>query len=305
MHEDNLRHGVTSFLPTLVSAPDQNIERALQLIEEVMAKGSLPAIKGFHLEGPYLSKEKCGAHESDLIRNLDQEMLERLCDFGKKGILKIITVAPEGVSPDQITALAGSNIHVSLGHTSAKPDAIAKAVDAGATLVTHLFNAMPPLMSRAPSLVGRAFADSRLSAGLIPDMVHVDPISIKAAAAAMGKRLFAVTDSTTTGDTETEELFLGNRRLIVKDGVIRTESGLLAGSAITMEKACENLARIFDTETALSMCSELPARAAGLNTGRIEAGRSADFTVLTLLPEKRLSVRAVYIGGQCMFEKKG
>jgi N-acetylglucosamine-6-phosphate deacetylase len=124
MEKGNLKHGVRAFLPTLISDNDRNILSALKLIEAAMDTGSLPTIKGMHLEGRYISVPYHGAHDPSLIRPLDQKMLNVLCGFGIKGVLKLITIAPETVSPDQIRKLVESNIVVSMGHSGASTNLI-------------------------------------------------------------------------------------------------------------------------------------------------------------------------------------
>ncbi len=312
MEKGNLKHGVTSFLPTLITDSDDNIISALNLVEEVMNSSVVPSVKGMHLEGPYISQTHSGAHDKSLIRRLDTKMLEKLCEFGNRSVLKVITIAPEIVSADQIHKLKSSNIMVFLGHSAADTGTIQHAIKAGATSITHLYNGMPPLYGRHPSLLGQAFTNLNLSAGIIADFVHVDKVSIAIAKTAMKDRLYAVTDATATLDNPMKEFYFGQGKCTFEDGKIVTDNGSLAGSCLTMETACNNLSKLFSLEESLAMCSCHPALAAGIDAGVLKQDSQADFNIFKVQNSssnsnpsiKTVELVSTYLNGQLVLKKE-
>ncbi len=279
MHDASLQTGVTSIYPTLITCPDEQIIEGLALMEKaLMEKERMPALEGLHLEGPFIGTTNNGTHPIRLIRPLDEGMLQTLCEYAEKGVLKIITVAPENVPPQYIRRLVEHGVVVSLGHSNASVEQVRKAVEAGASLVTHLYNGMPLLAGREPSVVGAAFMLEGLHASIIADFVHVSADGLRIAKAIMGRRLFAVTDATATGSHETH-LVLNDEVCSIENSVIRnTHSGSLAGSAITMDRTYENLMQLFGVEEAIEMCSSIPADVVynkNLGTKNYKKGRIA------------------------------
>ncbi len=161
MADAHARLGATTILPTLITDRPAVARAALESVVAACEAG-VPGIAGLHLEGPHLDPARAGAHDPALIRPMEAGDLAWLCDAAKRLPLLKVTVAPEAVSPSQISTLAQAGVLVALGHSGCRQDAALAATEAGARLVTHLFNAMSQLGSRAPGLVGAALDDGRL-----------------------------------------------------------------------------------------------------------------------------------------------
>lgn len=273
--------GVTTWCPTLVTAPlDDMAERLARIPVR-------DAIAGAHLEGPFLGG-KPGAHPPHLLLPLDHEWLAAL-----PATVRLVTIGPELDGAVEATrALVERGVTVSLGHSSATLDQVRACVDAGARMVTHLFNGMPPLHHREPGIVGAALSDDRVVAGLIADLVHVHPAAIAVAFRAKPGRIALVTDAVAWRGARI------GRIEIVHDGAApRLPDGTLAGSSLTMDAAIRNVVREADVslEAALVAASTTPAGLLGLaDRGRIEPGTRAD---LVALDPVDLRVREVWFGG--------
>jgi N-acetylglucosamine-6-phosphate deacetylase len=194
--------------------------------------------------------------------------------------------------------LARAGVRVSIGHSEATADVVMQAVADGATGVTHLFNAMPPLTSRAPGIVGAALAGSRLTAGLIVDGIHVDPVSVRAAFAAKANRIALVTDAMPTVGTALNRFELAGRTIRLTDGRLTTEAGTLAGAHLDMASAVRNAVRLaqIPLDEALRAASLTPARFLGLDheRGVLKPGARADLVALS----HDLEVIATWIDGE-------
>ena len=275
--------GTTTWCPTLVSAPLDSYRGPLARIGAAAARadGGRPQIAGAHLEGPFLGGAP-GAHDPALIAPVDRAWLADLAP-----VVRLVTLAPEA---DGATAaigdLADRGVLVSLGHSTATYEEATAAIDAGARLVTHLFNAMAPLHHRQPGLVGAALTDDRVAVALIADKVHVHPAALRLAFRAKGADgVVLVTDAVA--------LRAGIR---VVDGAPRLADGTLAGSVLTMDAAVRNaVAAGVDPADAVRAASTTPARLLGLtDRGAIASGMRAD--LVALLPG--LEVGTVWIAGQ-------
>jgi len=279
------RQGATAILPTLITDLPEATRAAIAATAEAIAQG-VPGIAGLHLEGPHLSVARKGAHDPALIRPMDEADLALLCDAAATLPALIVTLAPESASPAQIARLSAAGATVSLGHSDADAATLAACVEAGARMVTHLFNAMSPLASREPGLVGTALDDGRLWAGLIADGVHVHPAVIRTALAA--KRgpgaIFLVTDSMAPAGSDIAEFELGGRRILRRDGRLTLADGTLAGADLDMPRALRVLTGEVGVPlaTALAMATARPAQAAGLAArhGHLAPGRPADIVHL-------------------------
>lgn len=283
--------GVTTWCPTLVSAPLDAYAAPLSEIARAAARGGArPAIAGAHLEGPFLG-QPIGAHRPEHVVTLDRAWLAALPD-----VVKVVTLAPElAGAPDAIATLLGRNTLVALGHTAATPADVDAAVCAGARLVTHLFNGMPPLHHREPGVVGAALTDDRLVVSLIADLVHVHPTALRLARRAKGPDGVAlVTDAVAWRLPAT-----GGMEIRLQDGAARLTDGTLAGSALTMDAAVRNVVEHagFSVVDAVRAAASTPARLLGLvDRGQLAAGARAD--VVALDDEGR--VDAVWIGGDAV-----
>jgi N-acetylmuramic acid 6-phosphate etherase/N-acetylglucosamine-6-phosphate deacetylase len=272
-------HGVTSILPTIITAPISAIHDSAAAIQTAMSRHG--AILGLHLEGPFLAPARRGAHRQDWLQIPDEQTLDSLlASPALQNILRIITLAPElpGALP-AISRLAATGARISLGHTNATAVEMRAAATAGATLVTHVFNAQSPLTHRAPGAPGIALTDPRLNPCLIADALHVDP-AILALAFAACPRAIAVTDSIAlaglpAGSTQT---FGGAPATLGPDGLARRPDGTIAGAAITLDEAIRRLiAAGIPPEVALAATTSRPADALNLpNRGRIAPGQRAD-----------------------------
>ena len=258
--------GVSSLLPTLITDTREITEAAIDAAIAAVRK-SVPGIAGLHLEGPHLSVARKGAHDAGLIRPMEDADLDALLGAAADLPVLKVTVAPESVTPDQVSTLAGAGVLVSLGHTDADFDRCRSYFAAGVRCVTHLFNAMSQLGSREPGLVGAALVSGEVSAGLISDAVHVHPATIRAAwAAKTGPgRMFLVSDAMAVAGTDLTEFALGGRPIERRDGVLTLADGTLAGADLDLTTAVRVLVeRVgINLEEALAAATVVPAALIG------------------------------------------
>jgi N-acetylglucosamine-6-phosphate deacetylase len=243
----------------------------------------MPGFLGLHLEGPHLDPRRKGAHDAGLIRPMEEGDLELLLAAAAELPALMVTLAPEAVSAAQIAALAAAGVIVSLGHSDTSEGAARAAIGAGASCVTHLYNAMSPLAHRAPGLVGAAL-DSAVRAGIIPDGVHVAPAAFRIALAMKPGRLFAVTDAMAVAGTEATEFTLNGRRILREGGRLTLTDGTLAGADVTLPQALRWMTAEagVPVETALAMTTSVPAEVLGLSDrGALRAGCVADLVHLS------------------------
>jgi N-acetylglucosamine-6-phosphate deacetylase len=293
--------GVTSFLPTIITAPIVQLHAAAARIAAaidagVAGAGATPL--GLHLEGPFLAPNRRGAHRQDWLLVPDDAALDAvLSSAALDRILRLVTIAPE--LPHGLAAigrLAARGVVVSLGHSDADAAMAMWAIAAGARMATHVFTAMRPLHHRDPGLVGVALSDDRIAACFIADGVHADPITLKLGFAATGQRAIAVTDSVSlAGMAEGSNAAFGGASAIVADGAARRPDGTLTGATITLDEGVRRLiAAGIAPAAALHAATEAPARALGLtDRGRLAAGLRADMIWL----DHDYRVRNVWIGG--------
>ena len=274
--------GTTAFLPTLISAGPEHIVTALQAVEQAIEAG-IPGVLGLHIEGPFINFERKGIHDATEIRKIDAEMLALLVRPRRGRVL--LTIAPECCDDVAIRELTNAGVIVSLGHSNATYEEACAALDAGASAVTHLFNAMSPLGHRAPGLVGAALDDPRCVCGLIADGVHVHEAAMRIAIAAKGSDgIMLVSDAMPSVGTDADSFMLQGKRIEVRDGVCRYADNTLAGTNLDMAAAVRNLvafARVTVPE-AVNMASTVPARLLGIEQthGSIAVGKRADWVHL-------------------------
>lgn len=276
------RYGTTALLPTLITDSTDILDRAIQAGIDA-ERQNVPGFLGLHLEGPHLSVEKKGAHDSRFIRPMDEESLEKIVAAKNQLRYLMITVAPEAVSLAQISKLASAGIVVSLGHSDTTFKGVRAAAEAGATCVTHLFNAMSPLTHREPGMVGAALQTGTLHAGLIADGCHVDPavISIALSAKHGPGKIFLVTDAMSTIGTQIASFHLNDRTIWRRNGRLELEDGTLAGADLDMHSAVKFMSNTVgvEFEEALRMAASYPAAAIGCadKLGALKQGRRASF----------------------------
>ena len=290
------RFGTTGFLPTLISDDLDVIDRAMRAVETAIEQG-VPGVLGIHIEGPYLSARRRGIHSLDRLRDLDEEGLSLLTSL-KRG-RALVTVAPEAATPAMIGRLAAAGVVVAIGHTNASYDEARRVLDAGATGVTHLFNAMSQLGNREPGVVGAALDDPDCWCGLIVDGRHVHDATLKIALRARPLDRFMLVTDAMPSVGMTEKVFdLHGRRITVQNGVCMDENGTLAGADLDMAAAVRNAVERLDLTLpqAAFMAAAAPAAFMGLDDrrGRIAPGMTAD---LVLLDGDGRAVRT-WIGGE-------
>ena len=267
--------GGTGFcLPTVATNTIEVIYKCIYAVKEYWKKGG-KGILGLHIEGPWINPLKRGAHIEELIHPPTLQEANELLNYGK-GVIRMITLAPEVCSKEVIDLILTHNIILSAGHSNATYDEAQKGFANGITAVTHLYNAMSPLQHRAPGLVGAVMDDAAVMASIIPDGHHVDFAALRIAKKAMKERLFVITDAV----TDTTEGYY--QHIQVGD---KFEAGnILSGSALTMVKAVSNLVYYghIDLGEALRMCSLYPAKVLGLKEmGRLEKGYDARMVVMS------------------------
>ena len=274
--------GTTGMLPTLISDDLGVVARAISAVTEAIRCGVV-GILGLHIEGPFLAESKRGIHDARFFRVLDADTIDLLSQ--PTGGRTVVTLAPECSTAAQIQQLVERGVIVSLGHTNATAaDAIA-AFDAGATGVTHLYNAMSQLQGRAPGVVGASLLDPRPWCGLIVDGHHVDPLALRVALAARPHtRVRLVSDAMHCVGSDLTSFSLLGRTITVADGVCRGDDGTLAGSAADMLTCVRTAAQTLSLPlaTVFRMASEYPADFLGLSAshGRIAPGYQADLLVV-------------------------
>jgi N-acetylglucosamine-6-phosphate deacetylase len=289
------RHGTTACLPTLITDTREQMRAAIAAARAIAGRDG---VFGLHLEGPFINRRRPGVHRPDLIRQPDAGDLEQLCDLAGAG-QSLVTLAPECVPAGFVRTLASSGVRVSIGHSEAPAAVVMRAIADGATGVTHLFNAMPPLSAREPGIIGAALGERRLTAGLIVDGVHVDPVSVRAAFAAKGcDRIALVTDAMPTVGTSLGRFELMGRTITLADGRLTTEAGTLAGAHLDMATAVRNAVKLaqLPLEDALRAASLTPAQFLGLENecGALVPGARADLVALT----GEVRVVATWLGGE-------
>lgn len=286
------KFGTTSLLPTLITDTPEMTARAIAAIKQAMA-AALPGCIGVHLEGPFLSPERRGAHDAQLIRQMDDKDVDAILAIGIETLL--VTLSPERVPARIIRRLADAGVIVSLGHSNATYEQIMAAADAGARGVTHIYNAMSPLTHRAPGVVGAALDSGALWCGLIADGHHVHPAAIGVALRAKRRpgRIFLVTDAMSTVGSDIQEFDLNGRRIRRQDGVLVLDDGTLAGSDLDMMSAVRFLVQVvkLDLPEALRMAATYPAQFLGRSDiGRIVKGTRADLVHI----DRGLTARATW-----------
>jgi len=274
IHEQNLEGGTTRYMVTLSTSPRETIFKAIDTVREGM-KQKLPGLLGLHLEGPFINAEKRGAHFEEWVQTPELPLVKEYLEYGK-GVIKMMTLAPEKISEEVFQYLNDSGIILTAGHSNANYDEAISGFNSGIESVTHLFNAMSQLGSREPGLVGASLDHHSNFASIIPDGIHVSFHNIRLAKKILGNRLFLITDSVTESPEGPYKFFKGENCYV-------NESGTLAGSSISMLQGVENCVKKagISLAEALRMASTYPAkllREPGI-TGTLRPGSLADFII--------------------------
>jgi N-acetylglucosamine-6-phosphate deacetylase len=276
------RFGTTGFLPTLITDSYAVMRQAVDAVRQAIAD-DVPGVLGIHLEGPFLNPQRRGAHDESKFCLLDEEGFEILTslDCGKT----LVTLAPELTTLEMISRLARQGVIVSAGHSGASYEQTLEALNAGVSGFTHLYNAMTPLQSREPGMVGAAIDDDDSWFGIIADGHHMHPAAFRVAVAAKKNgRALLVTDAMPTVGSPEKTFLLDGEPIVARDGRVMNAAGSLAGSDLNMLSAVNNAARFarIDWLEAVRMASVYPARALGLEgeIGAIRPGFRANLLAL-------------------------
>lgn len=307
------RWGVTAWLPTIVTSPEEIRRRALAAFAELAPVLRAPTRKtgasslgatplGLHFEGPFLAPERRGAHAPQHLRSPDLGLTEA---WSRDAGVAMVTLAPELPGAlDLVKTLVDRGVVVSLGHSAATATQVRAAVDAGAHGVTHLFNAMPSLHHREPGLAGVALTDERLTVGVIADGLHLDPTVVDLAARALGERLALVTDAVAALGVAPGPIRLGDVEALADSDSVRLPDGTLAGSVLSLDQAVGNLMRFAGVglEDAVRAVTQTPASLLGLEgeRGVIAPGAVGDLVLLDVGAGAEAGVPTSTAGGKSL-----
>jgi N-acetylglucosamine-6-phosphate deacetylase len=301
-------HGITSFLPTIVSASPGRMFSAVsalsKIIQEEHLSGAAPV--GINIEGPFLNKEKHGSQYEKEIRGIDIGEARELIGAGQ-GQIKIMTFAPElENSVKLVELLLENNIIPSMGHSLADEQSVLRAVDAGARRCTHLYNGMPPLHHRSAGLTAIALTDDRIHIELILDGSHIHPVMVDLACRSKPKdKVIGISDAIQGTGLHDGLYHVGDSEIQIAKGRVTTMDGTLAGSTMTLERGWRHLIAFTHLEnTEASACLTYnPAKSIGLDDrGEIRPGKIADITFFDL---KTNSVRLTVCQGSIVYDSQG
>lgn len=289
------KFGTTGMLPTLITDTPEVMRAALKAVNDAIDQG-VPGILGIHVEGPFLAPARKGIHDARLFRLPEHEDVLALT-AGNRGVV-MLTLAPEQVPMDTIRQFSQAGVVVVAGHTAADYTTVRAALDAGVSGFTHLYNAMTPLGSRDPGVVGAALDDPHSWCGLIADGHHVHPVALRIAIAAKARgKSVLVTDAMPPVGSDNPSYVLNGETITARDGVCQSDAGVLAGSALDMASAVRYAVQVIGLPLAEAsrMASSYPAAWIGRDRvqGQLVAGQRADFAVV----DDGVVVRETWVGG--------
>ncbi|WP_222842175.1 N-acetylglucosamine-6-phosphate deacetylase [Endozoicomonas montiporae] len=300
MHDTNLRSGCTSFLPTLITCSDEDMVKAVDVARRYKDKHP-DRVPGLHIEGPYINKLRKGIHDERYIRQPSSEMIDFLCN--NADVITMMTLAPEVCSSSDIRQLNQAGIIVAIGHSDATLEQVREAEQAGASFVTHLFNAMSQMQNREPGVVGAVLCGESLGAGIIADGYHLDWNNLRLSQKLLKDRLVLVSDAAAAAGSDIESFSFGGQTVYHANGMCTNKDGTLGGSALTMAEAVRNCIAqgISETDT-VSMATRNPANAIGLTEvmGSIRVGSYANLVVL----DKSYNVTGTASGGRLIMTRQ-
>lgn len=306
-----LGHGVTSFCPTLVTSPPETYKAVIPQIQRREGGPEGATILGIHVEGPFINPAKKGAHPQNCIRDYDNGLQDAVDVYGELDNIQIITLAPEKKNSTQfIESLIKRGITVSLGHSSATLSDGEGAVKAGATLITHLFNAMLPFHHRDPGLVGLLASDEipesqQVFFGIISDGVHTHPAALRIAHRTHPNGLILVTDAISAMGLADGRHRIGQMEIEVRQGkAFVAGTNTLCGSIAPMDECLRFFKEATHCSTvyAVEAASLHPARCLGIEKkkGTLDYGADADFVFL----DDELRVKSTWIAGECVYRNE-
>ncbi len=299
-----LANGVTSICPATMTFPEETLEAICENAFEYLAESEgLPAwaaLRGIHLEGPFIAAEKQGAQNPQYIQAADTALYRRLQNAAH-GLIRLVTLAPETPGAEAFIRELHGEVHLSIGHTACDYACAKRAFESGADHVTHLFNAMKGFGHRAPGVLAAAFDAKHVMPELICDGVHVDAAAVRVAFQIFGgERMILVSDSMRAAGMADGDYTLGGQQVHVEGKLATLADGTIAG-AVTNLMDCLRTAVAFGIplETAVRCASYNPARAIGVDSvcGSIDVGKDAD---CVLLSKEGLEIRKVFRKGVCV-----
>lgn len=292
-------NGTTSWLATTMTVNLDEINKSLRTVEQYMGNQSPKGaqILGVHLEGPFLSKFAKGAHIEEYIVPPTKEVFEKITE-GTNDIIRLVTMAPESDGAlEFVKYLKDRNITSVIGHTKATYKQCTDAIEHGMTHICHFYNAMTGLNHREPGAVGAILDNDKATIELIADLVHLHPAALRLAVRIKGRdRVVLITDAMAAAGLQDGTYDLGGTPVYVKNGEARLESGTLAGSTLTQDRALANMVKIgIPSEDVVAMLTETPAReiGAGHYKGKLQKGYDADINVL----DNAFQVKATFVKG--------
>ena len=290
----HLEAGTTRYLMTVPTLGHEDVLNAIAAIKEVLARKNTGCL-GLHLEGPWLNPAQCGGHDPTIIRRPNMDRLKEIIQAGK-GVIKLITIAPEEFQTEDLDWLLSTGIAVSAGHSNATTAEAKQFFNQGVRLSTHLYNAMSGMHHRSPGLAGATLTDDRVFATIVVDGIHVDYTMVALAKQLKQDRLLLISDATFFGMKEGKSYTYGQEIFMV-EGACRNAEGRLMGSTISLLDAVRNIVRYVQTPIpeAIKMASTYPARFLGeIAYGQLAAGKVADI----LLLDEQLSLKRIFRGGK-------
>ena len=294
------KHGITSVCCTVRCLKQEDTYKAIKnIVKEYKRKPRGAKIEGIHLEGPFVSAKYIGSMNPACLSLPSSAEMQRLYDMSE-GLLKIITIAPELEGAiETIKTAKDLGVTVSLGHTGADFATAERACEAGATRITHTFNAAVPFNHRSPGVLGFGLTDNRMECEVICDFIHLDPAAVKLIYLTKGEdKIHMISDSGVFAGLGDGEFIVAGKKRTVKNGMCINEEGRIAGSCYTLHQGVLNmLGRGYSFNTVSKTASLNPAKALGISkyTGTIEQGKAADICVL----DADYSAVRTFIGGIC------
>ncbi len=295
--------GVTGFVATTVTAPVAKIRSALQQVAKSKQRGVEGAeILGAYLEGPYFTEKNKGAHPTEWFRDLSVEELDNWISYTDNHIITDALAPEKAGALEAIRYLRKQGIKVMLGHTDASYDQVQQALDAGASGIVHCYNGMRGLHHRDPGVVGAGLLHANSYVEMIADGHHVHPAAIDVAHRCCGSRMTLITDAMSATGMPNGEYILGEYTVHMKDGVVTTDTGGLAGSTLTMPRAVNNIQKWLNLplEQAWLMASLTPAQSLGLQDqfGTLEVGKRASMVAI----KSDFSIVKTWVNGRLVFK---
>ena len=291
------RNGVTGFAPASMTLPYDVLETAFQTAARFQREqpDDCAELLGINMEGPFFSEKKKGAQNAAYLRNPDWDAFRRLQEAAD-GLIRIVDLAPELPGAAEFTEKASQYCTVSVAHTDADYEQAARVYQAGATHLTHLYNAMPGIHHRMPGVIGAASERDNVFAELICDGQHVHPSAVRMAFRLFPGRICLISDALRCCGMPDGQYTLGGQDIFLRDGIARLEDGTIAGSAATLWQCLQNAVRFgIPTEEAILSATLNPARQLGCadRVGSIAVGKQADFVVC----DEELNRKQVWLRG--------